>query len=150
MEFNKLMNRSLEPVDPDTFMYLFGVGMAAWSRALPVANPETQGAIMDGARFTAADTPLTRMVMAVSDEGATLNLNQEQLMGYIMRLSSLPDFIEALRAYDTDLVRHKKGQGAEVPDAILKAYARAKMKTSTNGEQLVFDIAAIVAASAEY
>lgn len=95
--FSVFTNAVQAPVDPEKFVYLFAVLMAAASCKMPGVDPGEKPAFIDeqGQSFTFTNIPMNRGLMAVKNELTSMGLgNEEDIAPYMSRFIEIPDILQ--------------------------------------------------------
>lgn len=118
--------QSMEPVDPELFLWCQGVYYAAASLSMPVQNPEyTRVPLDEKGGFVLKDMPMNRGMLAVLKELRERNAPENVKMAMMARLMH---FGEIMRAPALAPFIKPTGNGDElsVSEAVIKACATAE------------------------
>ena len=128
------------PIDPEQFLFFFGIFDAAAAMTMPVENPESTPVIQtpDGAVYSFTDRPMNRGMLAAGKEMRAQGLSDDQRFAVLTRLMHFPDVYrhkERLRRF----IKPTDEAGAySVNEVLIKACATAKFILDPN--TMKFDI----------
>lgn len=128
---SELVKSSCDPVDPDLFVWCYGIYEAAASLSMPVENPAAKPLFADGDKtYSFKDIPMNRGMLAVMKELNDRGLSEEQKMAFGLRLMNSGDIFK-YRAELQNFFKDGDEPGVVlISEAIVKACATARMITT--------------------
>ncbi len=124
--FLAFTNAVQAPVDPEKFVYLFDVFMAAASCKMPGVDPGEKPAFIDdqGLSVTFTNIPMNRGLMATKKELTSMGLGEEEdLAPYMSRFIEIPGILQD-PMFSQFLSRHDDNNMA-VSNALIEAMGMA-------------------------
>jgi hypothetical protein len=136
----KLPLKFRKPVNPQEFRFCLDLGNAAASQKMPMASPESKAINFrekngDLTQIVIKDTPLTRVMMAISDHvkdcGGDDSDNFAKQVSIHFRMQAMGKIIEhpGAEAWSRDL-----GAGREIHEAVVEAASTAELNSDAEFE----------------
>ena len=127
----------LQPIDPETYMFLTNVYQAAASRTMPVAKPGLFR-VPDGPEggYVLTDIPINRGMMAVVGELSSMGIGGDLRRAYMFRVLDFGQIFEHGDLFDEFIKPGDEPDARSVSEAIIKAVAVAEYDTQSDYPKL--------------
>jgi hypothetical protein len=128
-----------EPLDVDTFLYVFHVFDAAATRMMPSTLGTQRGPRSRGNGFNLTDHPINRGMLAAFKELKSLKLPELKRNAYLWRVMDVAHLFDCIDRLDGFVERSLGGDELVLSEAIVKALAVASYDLRSGDAKINID-----------